>query len=99
MLSSGITPNDPHYAELLGIAARQTRRLQDMIENFISVARMEAGGIELTAEVRRRLHASSTLRWQNCPASRTTGDWNSPWRLQPDIRVMADAAENHARVE
>lgn len=49
VLSSGlVTPDNPHFAEMLAIAERQTRRLQDMIENLISVARMEAGGFAVT---------------------------------------------------
>jgi signal transduction histidine kinase len=43
-----IGPEHPRYQELLHIAERQSRRLQDMIENILSVARLEGGGLAIT---------------------------------------------------
>lgn len=46
VLESGlVVPGEPRYQELLTIADRQARRLQDMIENLLSSARVEAGGL------------------------------------------------------
>ena len=43
--SGTIGPDDPQYPELIAIAERQARRLQDMIENLIVVARLQAGSM------------------------------------------------------
>ena len=49
LMVSGYVPADhPKYAEILDIADRQTRRLQDMIENLLSVTRMEVGGLAIS---------------------------------------------------
>ncbi len=40
-----VPPNDPHYRETLGIAVRQARHLQAMIENLMNVARLQAGSL------------------------------------------------------
>lgn len=49
LIASGTIPIDhPRYQELLDIADRQSRRLQDMIENLLSVARLESGGLAIT---------------------------------------------------
>ncbi|MHB0936250.1 MAG: sensor histidine kinase [Armatimonadota bacterium] len=57
LLSSGVlTPDQPAYRETLDIACRQSRRLQDLIENLINVARLQTG--ELTVNPQPVLLAS-----------------------------------------
>ncbi len=92
MLSSGITPHDPQYAELMAIAARQSRRLQDMIENIISVARMQAGGIALTL---RPTPLDAIIRASAAeyrPVAHYRG-LEFTVEAVPDILVMVDAAK------
>jgi len=49
VLTSGmVTPDSPQYQEMLEIAERQTRRLQDLIENLLNVARAVAGGLTVS---------------------------------------------------
>ena len=51
LLTSGALPPDhPGFQETLQIAERQSRRLQDMIDNLINVARLQAGGLMAAAQ-------------------------------------------------
>lgn len=46
LLESGmVTEDHPRYHELTDIALRQAKRLQDMIDNLLSVARIDTGGL------------------------------------------------------
>ncbi len=46
MINAGVVPlDDPRARELLTMAERQSERLQDIIENLLSAARQQAGGL------------------------------------------------------
>ncbi len=48
MMSSGtVTAESEHYPEMVKSADRQARKLQDMIENILSIARLEFGGLSV----------------------------------------------------
>lgn len=73
VLSAGILrADDPRYAEYLRSAQRQSHRLQDMLENLLSVARLEVGGLTVTPRP-TALHpiiASSLALYQEAAGSR-----------------------------
>lgn len=51
LLSSGVlTPEQPAFQETLEIACRQSRRLQDLIENLINVARLQTGELTINPQ-------------------------------------------------
>jgi len=90
LLSSGaLTPDQPAYRETIEIANRQSRRLQDLIENLINVARLQTGGLSVTprpVSLAAVVHASVR---QYSDITRERG-----LRLEveapEDIRVLAD---------
>ncbi|MEI7834000.1 MAG: sensor histidine kinase [bacterium] len=45
MVTGTVMADTEHYAEMVKSADRQARRLQDMIENILSIARLEFGGL------------------------------------------------------
>ena len=48
LLASGVlAPDQPEYRETLDIADRQSRRLQDLIDNLINVSRLQAGELSV----------------------------------------------------
>jgi len=93
VLASGmVTPDHPRYRELLEIAERQSRRLQDMIENLISVARMEAGGFSVTP---RPTALSSIIDLSVAQYAELAHERGLAFttEVQPDISVLADATK------
>ncbi|MHB9131305.1 MAG: sensor histidine kinase [Armatimonadota bacterium] len=86
-----VTPEQPKYQELLITADRQARRLQDLIENLLSIAKLEAGaGLGITQRpmsLVSMLKSSVTQYRGLAEAHGLTFTVEMP----PDVRVMADA--------
>lgn len=71
MMSSGtVTPESDHYPEMVKSADRQARKLQDMIENILSIARLEFGGLSviLRPTQLKRIIDSSIEQYQELAA-------------------------------
>ncbi|HEY3380037.1 MAG TPA: sensor histidine kinase [Armatimonadota bacterium] len=93
ILSTGtITAEHPRYREILEIADRQSRRLQDMIENVLVVARLEIGGLAITPRPTQLCSIFMASVRQYSEAAKAKGlqlDVAAP----DDLRVRVDAAK------
>ncbi len=91
MLSAGdMLPGTPRYDEMVQIAERQARRLQDMIENVLNVARVRLGALTVApAPVALATIVNAAVREYREAAllKRLTLSVEVP----PDLRVLADA--------
>lgn|GEM_PF-2364793 len=91
LLSSGtLTPDQPAYRETIEIANRQSRRLQDLIDNLINVARLHTGGLTVTPRPTPLAAIVQASVRQYADTIRERGmtlDVEAP----EDIRVLADA--------
>lgn len=92
LLTSGmITPDHARYHELLEIANRQAHRLQDMIENLLSVARLEDGGLAMVPRPTRLSSIITPSVQQYQELARTRG-LELVVEGPEELRVNVDAA-------
>jgi signal transduction histidine kinase len=93
LLSSGmLTPDQPAYRETVEIADRQSRRLQDLIENLINVARLQTGGLTVTPHPTPLAAIVQASVLQYAVAIREHG-LALEVEVPEDIRVLADASK------
>lgn len=90
--TGAITQDHPRFRELLDIADRQSRRLQDMIENLLIVARFQAGGLVVTPRPRQLASIVSTSVRQYQSLAEAKG-LTITAEVPQDIRAMADTAK------
>jgi len=91
MLASGlVAPEQPAFQETLDIANRQSRRLQDLIDNLINVARLQAGGLTVNPQPAPLAGIVQTAVGQHLSAMHERG-LALKVEVPEDIRVLADA--------
>jgi len=91
VLSSGlVTPDQSAYHETLEIACRQSRRLQDLIDNLINVARLQTGELTVTPQPVPLASIIQTSVGLYVGAARDRG-LTLQVEVPEDLRVLADA--------
>jgi len=91
MLASGlVTPDQPAFRETLEIAGRQSRRLQDLIDNLINVARLQTGELTINPRPTSLAAIVQASVQQYTGAVRARG-LALQVEAPEEIRVMADA--------
>ena len=85
-----VTPDQPAFRETLEIAGRQSRRLQDLIDNLINVARLQTGELTINPRPTPLAAIVQASVQQYTGAVRARG-LALQVEAPEEIRVMADA--------
>lgn len=100
LLASGLLkPTQPEYQETMTIAMRQTRVLQEMIDNLIAVSRLRAGEVEMVIEPTSLEYILTNAFELYTPQARQRGlllisDMPEPLMVQADARQVTLALNN-----